>query len=272
MRKLRHDCPTFAAEVRFKAQSHWRASRSFTKNPIEKDQGIDFQCFQDGVKAMLRLVLASVALAVTLAVAGASQAQIPDAGCGSYLYEPAYHLDHKLRGAPRPYMPQPGDIMLYTDSNWFWEVTHDLAGAFEPHGSGIVVRRPDGVLGTLEAGPNDTFYVRVLETLPHLKEYECNGPVWIRQRKTPLTPEQSEALTAFAMRPGVEAVCDHSPGANDTPSLAGTVADFFPGQISRRKKHLFLLGAGDHRLLRCVSDRCEDRETIGDVSARLVLR
>jgi len=130
------------------------------------------------------------------AVGGQGQPALP----GSFLYEPYYHMEKELRGQPRPYCPQPGDIMLYTDSNVFWEITHDLACAFEPHGSGIVIRRPDGSLGTLEAGPNDTLFVRILDTVPHLGEYEKNGPVWIRQRKVPLTQEQSDALTAFALR------------------------------------------------------------------------
>jgi len=119
---------------------------------------------------------------------------------GSYLYEPAYCLDTELRGEPRPYAPQPGDIMVYTDGNVFWNITHDLALAGEPHGSGIVVRRPDGRLGILEAGPNDTLRVRILDVLPHLHEYEIKGPVWIRKRKAPLTPDQSAALTDFAVR------------------------------------------------------------------------
>jgi hypothetical protein len=118
----------------------------------------------------------------------------------SYLYEPAYCLDRTLRGQARAYVPQPGDIMMYTDKNLFWEITHDLALAFQPHGSGIVVARPDGSLGILEAGPCDTYFVRVLDTLPHLREYEANGPVWIRKRRMPLTAEQSACLTAFAMR------------------------------------------------------------------------
>jgi hypothetical protein len=190
--------------------------------------------------AMLRFLLPSAALAVTLAVAGAGQAQVPERGCGSYLYEPAYHLDHKLRGAARPYMPQPGDIMLYTDSNWFWEITHDLAGAFEPHGSGIVVRRPDGTLGTLEAGPNDTHYVRVLDTLPHLKEYECNGPVWIRQRKTPLTPEQSEALTTFAMRQEWKRFAIIRLGGQLTPLRSrGPLRTYFLGKYQGEKSTYF---------------------------------
>jgi hypothetical protein len=36
--------------------------------------------------------------------------------------------------------------------------------------------------------------------LPHLHEYEVKGPVWIRKRKTPLTPEQSACLTEWATR------------------------------------------------------------------------
>ncbi len=127
---------------------------------------------------------------------GADPAEPPP----SYLYEPSYTMDDVLRGPPRAYVPQPGDIMVYTDSNMFWEVTHDMALAFQPHGSGIVVRRPDGSLGILEAGPNDTLHVRILDTLPHLHEYETRGPVWIRARKTPLTPEQNAQLTDWAMR------------------------------------------------------------------------
>jgi hypothetical protein len=119
---------------------------------------------------------------------------------GSYLYEPAYCLDELLRGTTRAYVPQPGDIMLATDPNRFWKLTHDMALAFEPHNSAMVVARPDGSLATLEAGPNDTLYVRTLDLLPHLQEYEAKGPVWIRKRITPLTPEQSACLTDFAMR------------------------------------------------------------------------
>ncbi len=142
-------------------------------------------------------------LSVLLALLGTSlglQDSCREAEQGSYLYEPAYCMDRVLRGQARAYLPQPGDIMMYTDDNLFWAITHDLALAFEPHGSGMVVRRPDGSLGILEAGPNDTLYVRVLDLLPHLREYEAKGPVWIRRRCVPLTPEQSECLTAFAMR------------------------------------------------------------------------
>ena len=118
----------------------------------------------------------------------------------SYLCEPSYCMDLTLRGPARKYLPQPGDVLLATDKNLFWKITHDLAFAFEPHNSAIVVARRDGRLAILEAGPNDTLWIDWLDMLPHLKEYADKGPVWIRKRKTPLTAEQSACLTDFAER------------------------------------------------------------------------
>ncbi len=117
----------------------------------------------------------------------------------SYLYQPSYTFDDALRLPAVPYLPQPGDIMLATDGGRFWNMTHNLALAGQPHNSAIVIRRPDGCLAILEAGPNDTLRVRMLDMLPHLREYEAKGPVWIRRRCVPLTPEQEARLTEFAM-------------------------------------------------------------------------
>src|SRR4051812_37379201 len=118
---------------------------------------------------------------------------------GSYLYRPAFCLDEVLRGPTEFYVPQPGDIMLRLDNSLFWRVTHYMALAFDPNGSGIVFARPDGTMAVLEAGPNDTMWVRTLDLLPHLREYAAAGRVWIRRRRVPLTPEQSCRLTAFAL-------------------------------------------------------------------------
>ncbi len=143
---------------------------------------------------------------------------------GSYLYQPSYCIDKVLRGPAEVYVPQPGDIMLATDDNFFWKLTHALAFAFEPHNSAIVFARPDGSLAVLEAGPtdvmqarpqeilmpfeklgrrvgsNDTVWVMALDLFPHLQEYESKGPVWIRRRRVPLTEEESCRLTEFALR------------------------------------------------------------------------
>jgi hypothetical protein len=118
---------------------------------------------------------------------------------GSYLYQPAYCLDHVLRGPKVPYVAQPGDIVLCTDTLLFWKITFIVAGAGHPHHSGIVFRRPDGSLAVLESGPHDTFFVETVELMEHLRGYEAEGRVWVRRRTVPLTPEQSAALTNFAL-------------------------------------------------------------------------
>jgi hypothetical protein len=123
-----------------------------------------------------------------------------EAPIGSYLYEPSYCMEAGCVGKARPYLPQPGDVMLATDKNFFWKLTHDMAFAFEPHNSALIIARPDGCLAVLEAGPNDCLWIHALDMLPHLKEYADKGPVWIRKRKTPLTPDQCAALTDFGMR------------------------------------------------------------------------
>jgi hypothetical protein len=118
---------------------------------------------------------------------------------GSYLYRPAFCIDDELRGPAEAYVPQPGDLMLRLDGSVFWRVTHYLALAFDPNGSGIVFARPDGSLAVLEAGPNDTLWIGAPDLLPHLKEYADEGKVWVRKRRVPLTPEQSRRLTEFAL-------------------------------------------------------------------------
>jgi hypothetical protein len=133
-----------------------------------------------------------------LLTCAAASAQTVEKKIDSYLYEPSYQLDNHVRGQARAYVPQPGDVLLATDPNWFWALTHDIAGAGEPHNSAIIVQRRDGRLGVLEAGPNDCVWVKIEDLLPHLKEYADKGPVWIRKRKTPLTAEQNALMMEWA--------------------------------------------------------------------------
>ena len=142
---------------------------------------------------MIPVLCAALALASPFTPAAACPAD-----GGSYLYQPAFCLDDVFVGPAEAYVPQPGDLMLRLDNSRFWRVTHYMALAFDPNGSGIVFARPDGSLAVLEAGPNDTLWVGTPDLLPHLGEYAAEGRVWIRRRKCPLTPEQSAALTAFA--------------------------------------------------------------------------
>jgi hypothetical protein len=124
----------------------------------------------------------------------------PSAVAGSFLYQPAYRTDDVWLGPARPYLPQPGDIFLASDRGRIARAAHWVVGAGGVHHSGIVFARPDGSLAILEAGPHNTIRVQTLDVLPHLRSYEGLGEkVWIRQRRVPLTPEQSERLTAWAL-------------------------------------------------------------------------
>jgi hypothetical protein len=141
--------------------------------------------------------MGSVALAMLCA--GVAPGPGPISEIGSYLYQPAYATDFVLRLPARPYEPQPGDIFLSTDGSRFWKIMHNLAGTGHPTHSGIVFRRPDGTMAILEAGPHDTMHINSMDTLPHLLSYEEEGRVWIRRRAVPLTQEQSDRLTEFAL-------------------------------------------------------------------------
>lgn len=148
---------------------------------------------------LLPFVLSGCAAANPMPNRCAAADPLPGAS-GSFLYQPSYCLDDVIRSPARPYQPQPGDIMLATDDKLFWKITHNLAGTGHPHHSGVVFAQPDGSMAVLEGGPYDTLRIRVLDCLPHLRTYEQRGIIWIRQRITPLTAEQSACLTEFALK------------------------------------------------------------------------
>jgi hypothetical protein len=133
--------------------------------------------------------------AAELALPGSGKPQPP----GSYLWQSTYEIDFDLRGPTRPYVPQPGDIVLSTDTSKFWKVMHNLAGTGHPTHSMIVFAFPDGKMGILEGGPHDTMKCRTLDALAHMYTYEVEGRVWVRRRAIPLTAEESARLTEFAL-------------------------------------------------------------------------
>jgi hypothetical protein len=130
----------------------------------------------------------------------------PCPGSFGVLYQPAFCLDKALREPVRPYVPQAGDIILESDDRLTWGIGHRLAKSGHPHHSMIVFCKPEGGFAILEAGGNpdtpskvstaDLF--RILEW-EEAKTGRKERRIWIRQRKVPLTPEQSEALTNFAL-------------------------------------------------------------------------
>jgi hypothetical protein len=122
------------------------------------------------------------------------------AGCpSSFLYQPAFCIDEVLREPARPYCPQPGDIFLATDASLGARLGHRLAFTGPPQHSGIIFAQRDGSIALLEAGPHNTLRIRAKDVLPHLASYACIAKVYIRQRCSPLSCEQSDRLTCFAL-------------------------------------------------------------------------
>lgn len=125
-------------------------------------------------------------------------------GCG-YLYQPAFEIKGPLRGPLRPYSPQPGDMIFESDDRIGMTIGHNLAKTGQPHHSLIVFQRAEGGLAVLQAGGFDEHPTRVgihdvYENLlnEEAKTGRKDKRIYVRERKTPLTPEQSELLTQWA--------------------------------------------------------------------------
>lgn len=116
---------------------------------------------------------------------------------------PAGYLTRQIKGADKtvrkeviPYVPREGDLIFYDDKSIFWNILFAYAGSGPPLHMGIVVKGADGKFQVLEAGPDDTLKVYLLELNSRLKDFK--GAVTIRRCKTKLSEEKSAALTKFA--------------------------------------------------------------------------
>jgi hypothetical protein len=98
------------------------------------------------------------------------------------------------------YAPGEGDLVFYDDHSKIWTSLFALAGTGPPLHMGIVVRKPDGSPAVLEAGPDDTVVVRLLDLGPRLRQFhrDFDGTITIRRCKAPLDRFRSAALTRFA--------------------------------------------------------------------------
>src|SRR5262245_15831235 len=86
------------------------------------------------------------------------------------------------KSPPEPYVPKEGDLIFYDDHNLFWTVLFLWAGTGPPLHVGIVVKNDDGNLAVLEAGPDDTIWVNILELGPRLRQFQkdYSGTISIR--------------------------------------------------------------------------------------------
>jgi hypothetical protein len=115
---------------------------------------------------------------------------------GSYLYQPAFKLDHELRCPARAYCPQPGDMFFAADDKLTSVLGFALAGSWYPNHNAIVVPRTDGTLGALHTDLKKGMVIADL--MATLQKYERDGRGWVRVRKTPLSSEQTVKLAEFA--------------------------------------------------------------------------
>jgi hypothetical protein len=93
------------------------------------------------------------------------------------------------------YAPQPGDLLLFRTRSLLINVAYFAACSGGATHCGLVVRRPDGSLGMLEAP--GTRYPAMLSDIPSRLDF-YDGRVWVRRRRIPLTQAESDCLTAFA--------------------------------------------------------------------------
>ena len=117
-----------------------------------------------------------------------------------YLCATAYVIDNEIRGTVKPYIPQAGDIYMSTDRSWIINAGHRLAFSGQPNHSGIVIMLPNGKPAILEGGPFNGLKVEIVDLYYDLSHHEeRTEQSWIRARKTPLTKEQNDALTTWAL-------------------------------------------------------------------------
>jgi hypothetical protein len=98
------------------------------------------------------------------------------------------------------YSPREGDLIFFDDHNWMWTLLFAWAGTGPPLHMGIAVKKADGSLAVLEAGPDDTVWVTLQDLDKRLHQFrdDYQGTITIRRCKKELTREESAALTKFA--------------------------------------------------------------------------
>lgn len=99
------------------------------------------------------------------------------------------------------YQPREGDLVFYDDHDAVWSALFAYAGTGSPLHMGIIFKKPDGKLAVLEAGPDDSVWVKLLDVdkrLPQFQE-DFKGLIRVRRCKKALAEEESKALTKFAV-------------------------------------------------------------------------
>ena len=142
----------------------------------------------------------SLAPLVLLAAAPASPPPAPVSYFAPVTEPGSLWPTHRSQPAASVFSPQEGDLIFFTKDTKIYTILYPLVRSFHPFHSGIIVRRVTGELCVLEDGGEGWRTATLQPALDRMHhEYE-NGKarIWVRKRLTPLTLEQSRALTAFA--------------------------------------------------------------------------
>src|SRR4051794_7743301 len=105
------------------------------------------------------------------------------------------HHPPRLHG--ERYHPQPGDLVLFDDHNYWMTKLYRCCGTAGPLPAGFVFHHADGSVAILEAGTTAVQKVFVFNLDNRLHAFD--GTILIRRLRTPLTMEQSHQLTEFSM-------------------------------------------------------------------------
>jgi hypothetical protein len=122
---------------------------------------------------------------------------VPAEAPAGYLYQPAIDLHPIAREPAVKYCPKAGDLLLLSDPDTLFNMLYVFARNGKPGHCAVVVTMPDGHPGVLESGFSFTPWTRITPLDYWINLYA--GHVWVRQRETPLAPEQDRRLTEFAV-------------------------------------------------------------------------
>ncbi len=114
----------------------------------------------------------------------------------AYIFRINASPDNTARMEGERYRPQPGDILLFDDHNTLSAKLYRTCGTAAPFHAGIVFRKQDGTLASLEAGTNGVKKVFNFDLEPRLRGFD--GTILVRRLRKSITPAQSKQLSEFA--------------------------------------------------------------------------
>ncbi len=119
----------------------------------------------------------------------------PTAADHGYLIEAVPGVDGRTCLVNTPYQPKEGDLIFFRFRSVFKNLMYAVSCAGGVSHVVMVVRRPDGTLGVLDA-PTPGMAVELGDIAKKMFEYD--GQVWVRPLRRPLSEEAAARLACFS--------------------------------------------------------------------------